>query len=93
MAHIKAAGAKAHQGVNMRGKRLGVKLFEGQDVRSGNIIVRQRGSVYHTGINVRAGRDHTLYSTAEGKVAFRRMSGFKRNQKYVDVIVSEDKKD
>lgn len=87
MAHVKAAGAKAHQGVNMRGKRLGVKLYEGQLVRCGNIIVRQHGTVFHPGENTRIGRDHTIYAIADGKIAFRRMSGFKRNQKYVDVVL------
>ena len=87
MAHLKAAGAKAHQGVNMRGKRLGVKLSEGQSAISGNIIIKQRGTVYHPGRNVRMGRDHTIYATAEGKVSFRRMTGAKRSQKYVDIVM------
>lgn len=69
----------------MRGKRLGVKLSEGQKARSGNIIVRQRGTVYHSGRNTMLGRDHTIFATTDGIVSFRRMSGAKRLQKYVDV--------
>lgn len=91
MAHVKAAGSKAHQGVNMRGKRLGVKLYEGQEARSGNIIIRQRGTVYHQGLNTKLGRDHTIFATADGVVSFRRMSGEKRMQKYVDVIPQDTK--
>jgi len=86
MAHLKAAGAKAHQGVNVAGKRLGVKLYAGQEAKSGNILVRQRGTVYHAGKNVRMGRDHTLYAVSDGVVAFRKMSGYKRGKKYVDVL-------
>lgn len=86
MAHLKAAGAKAHQGVNMRGKRLGVKISDGQLAVSGNIIIKQRGTVYHPGRNVGMGRDHTIFAIADGKVQFRRMTGAKRMQKFVDVI-------
>ena len=86
MAHFKAGGAKAHQGVNISGKRLGLKLHAGQFAKSGNIIVRQRGTVYHPGKNVRVGRDHTLFAVSEGYVSFRKMSGYKRGQKYVDVL-------
>lgn len=86
MAHVKAAGSKAAQGVNIAGKRLGVKKFGGEDVRSGNILVRQRGTVYHPGKNVKMGRDHTIYSVIDGHVSFRNMTGYKRGQKYVDVI-------
>jgi large subunit ribosomal protein L27 len=90
MAHLKAAGAKAHQGVNIAGKRLGVKLSDGQSAVSGNIIVRQRGTVYHAGKNVRLGRDHTLYAVKDGVVSFRNMTGPKRGRKYVDVLTEED---
>ena len=90
MAHLKAAGAKAHQGVNVAGKRLGVKLSDGQPVVSGNIIVRQRGTVYHAGKNVRLGRDHTIYATTDGVVSFRNMTGYKRGRKYVDILTEDD---
>ena len=86
MAHLKSGGAKAHQGVNVAGKRLGVKRYEGEVAKSGNILVRQRGTVFHPGKNVRMGRDHTLYAVEDGIVSFRMMTGYKRGQKYVDVI-------
>ena len=81
MAHLKSGGSKAHQGVNIVGKPLGVKLHTGQLARSGNILVRQRGTVYHPGKNVRMGRDHTLFAVKEGYVSFRNMTGYKRGQK------------
>ena len=91
MAHFKAGGAQAHQGVNISGKRLGVKLNTGQFAKSGNIIIRQRGTVYHPGKNVRMGRDHTLFAVSEGYVSFRNMTGYKRGQKYVDILENEPK--
>lgn len=85
MAHVKSAGSKAAQGINIAGKRLGVKLFGGQNARAGAIIVRQRGTKYHPGNNTRTGRDHTIFAVAGGVVNFRRMSGAKRGQYFVDV--------
>jgi large subunit ribosomal protein L27 len=84
MSHVKGAGSVA-MSKNMEGKRLGVKKFGGQDVINGNIIIKQRGTVYHPGKNVKMGRDHTIYAVADGIVNFRRMTGYKRNQFYVDV--------
>lgn len=69
MAHTKAGGATRQQG-NRRGKHLGVKIFGGQSVSVGNIIVRQKGSKWHPGVGVKMGRDFTLYSVADGKVDF-----------------------
>jgi large subunit ribosomal protein L27 len=86
MAHIKAGGAKAHQGVNVAGKRRGIKVFAGEFAKAGYILVRQKGTVFHAGKNVRVGRDHTLYAVSDGYVSFRKMSGYKRGQKYVDVV-------
>lgn len=86
MAHVKAAGSKAAQGVNIAGKRLGVKKFGGEKVICGNILIRQRGTVYHPGKNVKMGRDHTIYAITDGHVAFRNMTGYKKGQKLVDVI-------
>lgn len=86
MAHLKAAGSKAAQGVNIAGKRLGVKLGDGQYAKSGNILVRQRGTVYHAGKNVKMGRDHTLFAVKDGYVSFRGMTGHKRNSKYIDIL-------
>ena len=69
MAHKKAAGS-TRNGRESQSKRLGVKMFGGQQVLAGNIIVRQRGTKFHAGVNVGMGRDHTLFATSEGKVVF-----------------------
>ena len=69
MAHKKAGGS-TRNGRDSEGKRLGVKRFGGQWVRSGNIIVRQRGTKFHAGTNVGIGRDHTLFALSDGKVKF-----------------------
>jgi large subunit ribosomal protein L27 len=69
MAHKKAGGS-TRNGRDSESKRLGVKLYGGQAVRSGNIIIRQRGTEYHAGSNVDMGRDHTLFATADGHVKF-----------------------
>ena len=71
MAHKKAGGS-TRNGRDSESKRLGVKLFGGQDVIAGNILVRQRGTRYNAGTNVGMGRDHTLFATAGGKVKFER---------------------
>ena len=75
MAHKKAGGS-SRNGRDSAGKRLGVKLFGGEQVAAGNIILRQRGTQWHPGDNVGMGKDHTIFAKAEGKVAFRaRKSG------------------
>ncbi len=89
MAHVKQAASRAAQGVNIAGKRLGVKIYGGQKVKSGNIIVRQRGTVFHAGKNVKLGRDHTIFATSDGVVQFRKMTGYKRGKKIVDVVEAE----
>ena len=71
MAHAKAGGSRAAQGSEQRGKRLGVKIFGGQKVTPGKIIVRQRGTKFHPGENVGLGRDFTLFAKKEGKVQFK----------------------
>jgi large subunit ribosomal protein L27 len=81
MAHKKAGGSKARQGVKVAGKRLGIKIFSGEEVNAGQIIVRQRGTRFHPGIGVNIGRDHTLYSVGQGTVAMRRSKG----KNFVDV--------
>ena len=73
MAHKKAGGS-SRNGRDSAGRRLGVKKFGGQDVLSGNIILRQRGTKFHPGTNVGMGKDHTIFATAEGKVSFHRGS-------------------
>jgi large subunit ribosomal protein L27 len=69
MAHKKAGGS-TRNGRDSISKRLGVKRFGGEQVAAGNILVRQRGTAYHAGVNVGIGRDHTLFAKADGKVLF-----------------------
>lgn len=69
MAHTKSQGSTTN-GRDSAGKRLGVKRFEGEIVKAGNILVRQRGRKFKAGINVGLGKDDTLFSLVEGKVAF-----------------------
>ncbi|MBY0264205.1 MAG: 50S ribosomal protein L27 [Holosporales bacterium] len=66
----KKAGGSSRNGRDSAGRRLGVKKFGSEHVLPGNIIVRQRGTRFYPGKNVGMGRDHTLYSVAEGKVLF-----------------------
>lgn len=68
----KKAGGSTKNGRDSQSKRLGVKRFGGQLVQPGTIIVRQRGTRFHTGSNVKIGRDHTIYSVIEGLVKFER---------------------
>jgi large subunit ribosomal protein L27 len=89
MSKVKGAGSVA-MSPNMRGKRLGVKKFAGESVRNGNIIVKQRGTVYHPGDNTKIGRDFSIYAIVDGVVRFRRMTGHKRNQYYVDILPQEN---
>ena len=69
MAHKKGGGS-TRLGRDSKGQRLGVKRFGGEQVRAGNIIVRQRGTRIHPGNNVGMGRDHTLFALIDGKVKF-----------------------
>tara|TARA_B100001540_G_scaffold316150_1_gene345254 strand:- start:482 stop:733 length:252 start_codon:yes stop_codon:yes gene_type:complete len=68
----KKAGGSSRNGRDSAGRRLGVKKFGGEKVLSGNIIVRQRGTKYHPGSNVGIGKDHTIFATKNGKVAFKK---------------------
>ncbi|XBC42136.1 MAG: 50S ribosomal protein L27 [Buchnera aphidicola (Meitanaphis elongallis)] len=83
MAHKKAGGS-TRNGRDSHAKRLGIKHFDGELVLSGSIIVRQRGTKFHAGINVKCGKDHTLFAIAKGKVKFRTRGT--KNKKYVNVI-------
>ena len=83
MAHKKAGGS-SRNGRASESKRLGVKRYAGQTVRAGNIIIRQRGSSFHPGVNVGMGKDFTLFALAEGKVKFE-VKGPKR-RKTVSVL-------
>jgi large subunit ribosomal protein L27 len=84
MAHKKGAGSSKN-GRESHSKRLGVKLFGGQAVIAGNIIVRQRGTAHNPGENVGLGKDHTLFALADGVVAFKK--GFK-GRSFVHVLPS-----
>jgi len=81
MAHKKGGGATS-KNRDSRGKRLGVKIYEGQTVTSGNIIVRQRGTNFFPGIGAKIGRDHTIFAISQGLVKFRQKLG----RKFVDII-------
>ena len=70
MAHKKAGGS-SRNGRDSAGKRLGVKMFGGELIAAGNIILRQRGTQWHAGENVGMGRDHTLFALVNGRVAFK----------------------
>ncbi len=74
MAHKKGAGS-SRNGRESESKRLGVKIYGGQVVTAGNIIVRQRGTVHNPGKNVGLGKDHTLFATADGIVKFTKKAG------------------
>jgi len=83
MAHKKAGGS-TRNGRDSQSKRLGVKRFGGERVLAGNIIVRQRGTQWHPGVNVGIGTDHTLFAKVTGKVEFK-VRGKDQNT-YVNVI-------
>ena len=71
MAHKKGVGS-SNNGRESHSKRLGVKIFGGQALVAGNIIVRQRGTKHHPGVNVGMGKDHTLFALVDGEVQFRK---------------------
>ncbi|MGD8263538.1 MAG: 50S ribosomal protein L27 [Desulfobacterales bacterium] len=81
MAHKKAGGSSKN-GRDSNAQRRGVKLFGGQKVRAGNIIVRQLGTKFHPGINVGIGKDYTLFAKIDGTVTFERLG---RSRKKVSV--------
>ena len=82
MAHKKAGGS-TNNGRDSVSKRLGIKRFGGQAVLAGNILVRQRGTKFHPGANVRKGKDDTLFATVDGKVHFGKKGKF--NRQYVSI--------
>lgn len=82
MAHKKAGGSSKN-GRDSESKRLGVKKFGGENVVSGNILIRQRGTRWHPGTNVGLGRDHTLFATSAGRVDFQKKSN---GRTYVSVL-------
>ncbi len=86
MAHKKAGGS-TRNGRDSESKRLGVKKFGGENVLAGNILVRQRGTRFHAGVNVGIGKDHTLFAKAHGVVEFQEKGLNKR--KFVNVVPAE----
>lgn len=68
-------GGKARQHAQRPGKRLGVKVSNRQKVSAGAVLIRQRGTRFHAGQNVKVGRDHTLFALKEGRVVFKKRSG------------------
>jgi large subunit ribosomal protein L27 len=87
MAHKKGAGS-SDNGRESHSKRLGVKIFGGQNCIAGNIIVRQRGTRHNPGENVGIGKDHTLFALVDGTVKFRKK---RDDRSYVSVIPAEAK--
>ena len=83
MAHKKAGGS-TRNGRDSQSKRLGVKRFGGEQVVAGNIVVRQRGTQVHAGVNAGLGRDHTIYAKADGKVQFSTRGP--KSRTYVDIV-------
>jgi len=83
MAHKKAAGS-SRNGRDSESKRLGVKRFGGENVKAGNILVRQRGTRFHPGVNVGCGRDHTLFATVDGQVKFETKGP--NNRSFISVV-------
>lgn len=82
MAHKKGVGSSKN-GRESESKRLGVKIFGGEIVKAGNILVRQRGTAHHPGENVGMGKDHTLFALIDGIVSFRKK---RNNRSFVSVL-------
>jgi large subunit ribosomal protein L27 len=83
----KKAGGSSRNGRDSHAKRLGTKVYGGQAIRAGGIIVRQRGTLIHPGVNVGMGKDFTLFALVDGSVAFRTKGP--RQNKYANVVVDE----
>jgi large subunit ribosomal protein L27 len=86
MAHKKACGS-SRNGRDSEAKRLGVKVYGGEEIRAGGIIVRQRGTRLHPGVNVGMGKDHTLYARVDGHVKY--VTRGPKGNKMVDVVATE----
>ena len=86
MAHKKGAGSSSN-GRESHSKRLGVKIYGGQFARSGNIILRQRGTVHNPGLNVGIGKDHTLFALIDGIVEFKKK---RSDRSFVSIIPMEE---
>ncbi|MEI7499569.1 MAG: 50S ribosomal protein L27 [Bacteroidota bacterium] len=86
MAHKKGAGSSSN-GRESHSKRLGVKIYGGQFARSGNIILRQRGTVHNPGLNVGIGKDHTLFALIDGIVEFKKK---RSDRSFVSILPLEE---
>lgn len=84
MAHKKGVGS-SRNGRESHSKRLGVKLYGGQVAQAGNILVRQRGTLYHAGENVGIGKDHTLFALTDGVVTFSRKRIHTKERTFVSI--------
>ena len=80
----KKAGGSSKNGRDSAGRRLGVKRYGEQIVKPGNIIVRQRGTKFHPGLNVGMGKDHTIFATINGKVSFKKT----KKRTFISVVPS-----
>ena len=85
MAHKKGAGS-SRNGRESHSQRLGIKIFGGEQVKAGNILVRQRGTVHSPGVNVGMGKDHTLYALKDGEVKYQRK---RDDRSYVSILTKE----
>jgi large subunit ribosomal protein L27 len=85
MAHKKGAGSSKN-GRESHSKRLGIKIFGGQVTKAGNILVRQRGTKHHPGVNVGIGKDHTLFALVDGVVAFKKG---RKDRSFVEVVTAQ----
>ncbi|HZH57415.1 50S ribosomal protein L27 [Yanghanlia caeni] len=83
----KKGGGSTRNGRDSQAKRLGVKAYGGQQISAGSIIVRQRGTQFHPGVNVGIGKDHTLFSLVDGKVRFHQSGAL--NKRTVSVVPAE----
>jgi large subunit ribosomal protein L27 len=88
MAHKKAGGS-SRNGRDSHGQRLGVKVFGGQTVLAGNILVRQRGTKIHPGLNVKAGRDWTLFALIPGRVQYERLDKTRKRVSVYPIVERE----
>jgi len=86
MAHKKAGGS-TRNGRDSESKRLGVKRYGGEAVDGGNILIRQRGTRYHAGLNVGLGKDHTLFAKVAGRVLFEKKGP--KNRMFVSVVAAD----
>jgi large subunit ribosomal protein L27 len=85
MAHKKAGGS-SRNGRDSDGRRLGVKKFGDERVLAGNIVVRQRGTKWHPGVNIGMGKDHTLFALVDGRVRF----GTKAGRAFVSIVPAQE---